>query len=90
MIVSSYKMSKEQNPKAEIPIYNAARIKRISFGLMNSTNADEMFPSIKKLMYRSMTFSKCKFRVWQIRILESLIPALIVDKLMQWCGQKPQ
>jgi alcohol-forming fatty acyl-CoA reductase len=89
MIVASWKTWKEQDKTVEIPIYNAAKAVRPSFHSTAFINFSE-YPPLKAISYIGTSMSTCPFRVWQIRIILDLIPALVLDLLLKLSGKKPK
>jgi hypothetical protein len=47
-------------------------------------------PSMQCVGIPSMTFTKCVFYAWLLRIFRNLIPALILDALLLVSGNKPK
>lgn len=88
MIIAGWKDWKEKCEK--IPIYNGAGIKKPSFDLMSYAEAHDVLPPINAVMYSGIKFAKCPAYAWIIRIIEMIIPALIIDRLLVFNGERPK
>jgi hypothetical protein len=93
MLVAAFKVWRDRDfrQESEIPIYNSASIKIITYDSFNDSSAVvAQFPSLKIIGIPHMTFTTCTFYGWIIRIFRMLIPALIIDGLLLISGNKPQ
>lgn len=88
MIISACKTWREINYVQEIPIYNAAAIIKSSFVSFHHSDVLQKNPPLMAVMYQSAVFTKCKFFAWIVRIVENLIPALIIDCILSIGGKK--
>lgn len=88
MIVSSWRVFKEKTQ--EIPIFNASSIKTPSLGMLQNSPEPVKYPPLMAFMYCSNTFTTCFYYAWIIRILENLIPSMILDRLLVLKGEKPK
>jgi hypothetical protein len=50
----------------------------------------ERTPSINAFGIPDITFTRCTFYAWMIRIFRSIIPAFIADALLRISGKKPR
>lgn len=93
LIVASFKAWKERDAmKAlEIPVYNAASIKFVTYDSMRHSFGFTMKnPSMKMIGIPNVTFTSCWHYAWLIRIFRNLIPAIILDGLLCIMKQKPK
>lgn len=88
MIVAAWTTWKDE--VEAIPIYNASSIKNTSLVSFRDSDVIKKCPPLMAIMYQSVTITKCKFYAWIVRILESLIPAMIIDGLLMMLGKKPK
>lgn len=88
MIVAAWTTWKDEID--EIPIYNASSIKNTSLVSFRNSDVIQKSPPLMAIMYQSVSITKCTFYAWIVRILESLIPAMIIDGLLMMLGRKPQ
>lgn len=93
MIIASYRVWKEREMQREleIPIYNSASVKIVTYDSFNdASDAVMVHPSMQCVGIPSMTFTKCVLYAWLLRIFRNLIPALILDALLLVSGNKPK
>lgn len=85
-----YQTSKINRSCLEIPIYNAAKIQNVLTKSFELIRVLKDFPPDKSIMYCSALFTSCPFLSWMVRIVESFIPALIIDGILRINGMKPK
>lgn len=88
MIVAGFKDFKEKSEN--IPIYNGSSIKLVSLRALKDCKSIHENPPLQAISYLGITFTKCKFIFWVIKILECLIPAMILDVAAKVVGEKPR
>lgn len=84
MIVAAWKDWKEKSEN--LPIYNASSVKLASMESMKRVKKLFDNPPLDAIMYCSMFFTQCKFIYWVVKIIESLIPAMILDQVAKMVG----
>lgn len=93
MIIASYKIWKDNMKvnQPEIPIYNAASIKFVTYESMTAClDFTRKNPSKKIMGIPHVTFTSCLFYAWILRIFRHFIPALFLDGLLIASGNKPR
>lgn len=90
IIIAAYKVATE--PKLEeIPIYNAASIKCVTYSsLLETTDFIMRYPSMQAVSTPFVVFTECPFYAMIVRIFLNLIPAVIIDGLLCLTGNKPR
>jgi fatty acyl-CoA reductase len=86
MIIAGWKDWKEKTENLQI--YNAAGVLSPSFGAMSMAKCEEIVPPINAIMYHGPKFTSCKYYAWIVRVVEMIIPAIIIDGLLVWSGEK--
>lgn len=91
MIIASWKVWKD-NAVDDIPIYNAASIKHVSYNSMclDMRKMTREIISVNMFGIPSVTFTTCFWYAWIIRIFRNIIPALMVDGILKLTGNKPK
>lgn len=89
-IVAAWKTWKERKTTKMIPIYNSTSIKNPSFVSINDQQIHIKYPSMNTIMYIEVTHVNCSFIAWTIKIVEQIIPALILDGILRMNGKKPK
>lgn len=76
---------------SEIPIYNSASIKLISFDLLvTSTHTiNEETPVKRALGLPTQIFTKCKYYGFFLIFWLQIVPSIIVDGILKLLGKKP-
>lgn len=93
MIVAAWKTWKDEEdlkPPRDIPVYNAARILPMTYGSTRYVRVLHEYPPELAFMYCSTVFTTCTFWSWLIRIVESIIPAIIIDTILRVKGLRPK
>lgn len=97
LLIAAWKYWKDQQNQStgvisEIPVYNSASIKIISYDSMKYGMMDyvENNPSVNLIGLPSVTFTTCVYYAWIIRIFRNLIPALFLDVVLLIARQKPK
>lgn len=72
----------------EIPVYNAAKIKSISYDTFPWIRNIAEYPPDKAMMYQSTTFTQFWLVEWLVRIVEVFIPGIFFDAALWFFGQK--
>lgn len=88
LIVAGFKDYTEKSQM--LPIYNSSSVKQASMTSLNHAQLVHDTPPVKAVMHFGMTFTKCAFVFWMIKIIEGLIPALIMDGIAKLVGIKPK
>lgn len=76
----------------EIPIYNAASLKRFTYDSLK-TEVQMLvsnFPAAHQFGLPSVTFTRCSYYAELIRLFRCIIPALIVDGILVLTKNKPR
>lgn len=93
LIIASHKVYSDrlQKQEREVPVYNAASIKFVSYSSMiECSEVANENPSMKAMGIPYVTFSTCNYYCWILRIFRNIIPALILDGLLRIGGGKPK
>lgn len=91
MIVASYNVWKDKKQSEEIAVYNAASVKCLTYeSMMGIKPLVLKNPSMKSIGIPYVTFTKCVYYAWILRIFRNLIPAIIMDGLLCITGNKPK
>lgn len=92
LIITAWKTWKDQAlvEPLEIPVYNAARIQLMTYGATRSLRVLHDYPPELAIMYCATVFTTCTPYSWLIRIVESIIPAIILDTILKLSGSKPK
>jgi hypothetical protein len=88
MLIAAWKTWRENAPAMPVSIYNASSLKKASFFSLKANNVIDEYPPMQAIMYQDHWYIKCRFIGWVIRIVEQIIPALIIDGLLTVVGEK--
>jgi len=92
MIIASHKVWLDllEGPIV-IPVYNSASMKCISYeAIAYEIDIAKKYPSKNIVGIPGITFAKCWYYAWILRIFRHFIPALILDGLLVVSGNKPR
>ena len=76
---------------SEIPIYNSASVKMVSFDvLVRSTDSlFEETPVKQAIGLPTHVFTECKFYGYTVIFFLQILPAIIIDGILKLLGKKP-
>ncbi|KAG5667724.1 hypothetical protein PVAND_015695 [Polypedilum vanderplanki] len=86
MLIAAWKTWKDKN--SLMPIYNASNVKKASIISISKYKILKDFPPKNAIMYHDHHHTQCRFIGWIIRIIDQIIPALIIDGLLKISGKK--
>lgn len=91
MIIAAFKVWKDREEIQDIPVYNAASIKRITYAsILEKADFVMQHPSQKAVSTPIVIFTECTVYAWILRIFLNILPALIVDGFLCLTKNKPK
>jgi hypothetical protein len=86
MIITAWKTWRERAPV--MPIYNACGLKKATVIAFQRNTIVDDYPPKEAIMYYDHYHIKCRYLGWVVRIVEQIIPALVIDGLLKVTGQR--
>lgn len=88
MIIAGWKEWKDNHQSLEI--YNAAKIKIFAYRTFTFVRVIDEYPSEKAIMHCNIVFTKNPILAWLVRIINAIIPAMVIDGALMAKGLKPK